>query len=325
MRLAERHGGLQPRAPDPKPLGTRVSERASGADLQCFERGSPVRRRRAQRGSEGQGRSRRLNWGDERILRARTRLVAVASVDFFALRHPPTFYLSYDDMDLNYNAVALPTLCKTYAVVSPSVIQRLCRPLGQHLLSESAVDRGEANPGDPPRGRHRDFRGVGRAPETTGMSTTSLLFSGYCMQNKYNYKLNLFIMSAPVINSLFITLKRSTAGVRHQHVRIVEALGLRHREHTVERANTAAMRGALAKVGSWERGGRGVARWEPGWGGAESCELARARTDALPVPTSVQIPHLVLVETNLQRAARLAAEAEAKRPLPPVRVQHAAA
>lgn len=84
------------------------------------------------------------------------------------------------------------------------------------------------------------------------MATTSLLCSSYCMQTKYNYNLNLFIMSAPVINSLFITLKRSTAGVRHQHVRIVEALGLRHREHTVERANTAAMRGALAKVGGWE-------------------------------------------------------------------------
>ncbi|RMZ56991.1 hypothetical protein APUTEX25_005053 [Auxenochlorella protothecoides] len=38
------------------------------------------------------------------------------------------------------------------------------------------------------------------------------------------------------------------AGVRHQHVRIVKAIGLTYRQQTVERTNTPAMRGAVAKV-----------------------------------------------------------------------------
>lgn len=55
-------------------------------------------------------------------------------------------------------------------------------------------------------------------------------------------------MATPVVESLFITLKRGMAGVRHQHVRIVKAIGLTYRQQTVERTNTPAMRGAVAKV-----------------------------------------------------------------------------
>ncbi|KFM27551.1 50S ribosomal protein L30 [Auxenochlorella protothecoides] len=89
-------------------------------------------------------------------------------------------------------------------------------------------------------------------------------------------------MATPVVESLFITLKRGMAGVRHQHVRIVKAIGLTYRQQTVERTNTPAMRGAVAKI-----------------------------------------PHLLTLETNLQRAARLAAQAEARKLRPPVIVKHA--
>jgi large subunit ribosomal protein L30 len=85
---------------------------------------------------------------------------------------------------------------------------------------------------------------------------------------------------APV-RSLFITLRRSLAGVRDSHSRTLESLGLRRREKTYERGNTASVRGAVAKV-----------------------------------------KHLVSVETDAARAARLAAEAAAAAPRPPVRVRH---
>ena len=52
----------------------------------------------------------------------------------------------------------------------------------------------------------------------------------------------------PSIRSLFITLKRSFAGTRETHVRILESLGLRRRQQTVERVNTASIRGAIDKV-----------------------------------------------------------------------------
>ena len=52
----------------------------------------------------------------------------------------------------------------------------------------------------------------------------------------------------PPIASLFVTLRRGMAGVREHHVRIVESLGLKHREHTVELSNSASARGAIDKV-----------------------------------------------------------------------------
>ncbi|KAL4448115.1 hypothetical protein ABPG75_005334 [Micractinium tetrahymenae] len=87
-------------------------------------------------------------------------------------------------------------------------------------------------------------------------------------------------MSAPV-HSLFITLKRSLAGTREHHVRILQSLGLRYRQHTVQQPNVAHIRGAIDKV-----------------------------------------RHMLTVETDVQRAARLVAEAAAKAPRPPLRVQH---
>lgn len=52
----------------------------------------------------------------------------------------------------------------------------------------------------------------------------------------------------PVVNTLFITLRRSLANTREQQVRIVRSLGLRKREQTVEKNNNAAVRGAIDKV-----------------------------------------------------------------------------
>lgn len=56
-------------------------------------------------------------------------------------------------------------------------------------------------------------------------------------------------MGPPVIQSLFITLKRSLASTRDTHVRILKSLGLQRRQQTVERKNAPAVRGALQKVG----------------------------------------------------------------------------
>lgn len=50
------------------------------------------------------------------------------------------------------------------------------------------------------------------------------------------------------IRHLFVTLKRSFAGTRDTHVKIVKSLGLRHREQTVQKPNVASVRGAIDKV-----------------------------------------------------------------------------
>lgn len=54
-------------------------------------------------------------------------------------------------------------------------------------------------------------------------------------------------MNAP-IHSLFITLKRSFAGTREHHVRILQSLGFRYRQQTVEKPNAAHVRGAIDKA-----------------------------------------------------------------------------
>ena len=56
-------------------------------------------------------------------------------------------------------------------------------------------------------------------------------------------------MSQP-IHSIFVTLRRSFAGTRESHVRIVQSLGLRKRQQTVRLPNTATARGAIDKVRS---------------------------------------------------------------------------
>lgn len=53
---------------------------------------------------------------------------------------------------------------------------------------------------------------------------------------------------APPVQSLFITLKRSFAGTREHHVRILQSLGFRYRQQTVEKPNVAHIRGAIDKV-----------------------------------------------------------------------------
>ena len=54
-------------------------------------------------------------------------------------------------------------------------------------------------------------------------------------------------MATPV-HSLFVTLKRSFAGTREHHLRILRSLGLRYRQHTVEKPNLPHVRGAINKV-----------------------------------------------------------------------------
>ncbi|MCI5569336.1 MAG: 50S ribosomal protein L30 [Candidatus Alectryocaccobium sp.] len=46
-----------------------------------------------------------------------------------------------------------------------------------------------------------------------------------------------------------ITLKKSTIGVVPKHKKIVEALGLRKVNHTVEQPDNAAIRGMIKQVG----------------------------------------------------------------------------
>ncbi len=49
-------------------------------------------------------------------------------------------------------------------------------------------------------------------------------------------------------NKLEITLTKSVIGAKPQQRKIVEALGLRKMNHTVEQADNAAIRGMLDKV-----------------------------------------------------------------------------
>ncbi len=46
-----------------------------------------------------------------------------------------------------------------------------------------------------------------------------------------------------------ITLKKSTIGVIPKHKKVVEALGLRKVNHTVEQPDNAAIRGMIKQVG----------------------------------------------------------------------------
>ncbi len=50
-------------------------------------------------------------------------------------------------------------------------------------------------------------------------------------------------------DKLKITLKKSTIGVVPKHKKIVEALGLRKVNHTVEQPDNAAIRGMIKQVG----------------------------------------------------------------------------
>ena len=57
---------------------------------------------------------------------------------------------------------------------------------------------------------------------------------------------------APSMNGevryVFVTLKRSFAGTRETHIKILKSLGLRRREQTVQKTNIASVRGAIDKV-----------------------------------------------------------------------------
>ena len=138
-------------------------------------------------------------------------------------------------------------------------------------------------------------------------------------------------MSAPV-SSLFVTLRRSLAGTRDQHVRILRSLGLWRREQTVEKVNNAGVRGAIDKARRGELGARSSRH--AGGGRQVAAErkapsAGKAHLQAYPLPAlslplhhCSQVKHMVSVETDVARAARLAAEAAAKATRPPVVVKH---
>ena len=137
-------------------------------------------------------------------------------------------------------------------------------------------------------------------------------------------------MNAP-IHSLFITLKRSFAGTREHHVRILQSLGFRYRQQTVEKPNAAHVRGAIDKASRHSEialtGGGGVAAAAVVRPLAGRCPaftpcLCSQRLPAPPVMLLPQVRHMLTVETDVQRATRLAAEAVARAPRPPVSVRH---
>lgn len=130
-------------------------------------------------------------------------------------------------------------------------------------------------------------------------------------------------MSAPQpVASLFVTLKRSFAGTREHHVRILRSLGLSYRQQTVEKPNVAHIRGAIDKASSRVLGRRRRRRRET----SRCCLLqpVASAERALPQhpPSHAQVRHMVLVETDAQKAAREAAEAAQLAPRPPLRVRH---
>lgn len=53
---------------------------------------------------------------------------------------------------------------------------------------------------------------------------------------------------AGAIRSLFVTLKRGFAGKKESQIKIIQSLGLRHREQCVEKPNNGSIRGALDRV-----------------------------------------------------------------------------
>jgi large subunit ribosomal protein L30 len=57
-------------------------------------------------------------------------------------------------------------------------------------------------------------------------------------------------MEAP-IRTIFVTLKRSFAGTRENHVKILESLGFSRRQQTLELPNTSSIRGAIDKVSGY--------------------------------------------------------------------------
>lgn len=69
-------------------------------------------------------------------------------------------------------------------------------------------------------------------------------------------------MNAPV-QSMFVTLKRSFAGTREHHIRILRSLGFSYRQQTVQKPNVAHIRGAINKASHAAALGRGLARRRP--------------------------------------------------------------
>lgn len=82
-------------------------------------------------------------------------------------------------------------------------------------------------------------------------------------------------MSAPV-QSLFVTLKRSFAGTRESHIRVLRSLGFTYRQQTLEKPNVAHIRGAIDKA-------RGPAWVQEGGGAAAAGEQRQAATPATPL------------------------------------------
>lgn len=123
-------------------------------------------------------------------------------------------------------------------------------------------------------------------------------------------------MSADTVRKLYITLRRSFAGTRETQRKTLETLGFKYREQTVVRDNTESVRGAISKVRKSE------AHCTPMLMHMH-LRFSSVLLNMLMTPsTTIQVKHLVSVETDQAFEARRAAEAAALAMRPPVRILH---
>ena len=108
------------------------------------------------------------------------------------------------------------------------------------------------------------------------------------------------------VQKLWVTLHRSFAGTKETHIKTAQALGLSKLQQTIAHPNTASVRGAVDKVQAHS---------------SQLCSQHGKPPEVYPA-YFLQIKHLVRVETDVAREARLAAEATAAAPKNPVVVQH---
>ena len=112
-------------------------------------------------------------------------------------------------------------------------------------------------------------------------------------------------MAEPVTH-LFATLRRGFAGVRQDQLGALAGLGFKWREQVRQLPNTASVRGALSKVRAQALSGQLHARRAP----HQACAA------------SVQVQHLVSVETDYQHRKRVDRLQRLALCRAPVRVSH---
>jgi ribosomal protein L30 len=118
------------------------------------------------------------------------------------------------------------------------------------------------------------------------------------------------------IRTLFVTLRRSQSGKPWTHRRVLDGLGLRRRLACVEKPNNPTIRGMLRKVrvsgpSFWRERRVTSAR-----GADASCGTTRHTA------ATVQVAHLVVIETDKMYYNRKLAEHAATRLRPPLTLPH---